>query len=174
MEVRGALLQKTLNALIPEFGPFGCYHGSLFDSPNIEATVEQIHRDAPEQLIVLPEWAHYNCYSTGSALNKLTSVLQSRSQANIRSGEVDESCRSLFVNSDAFELTPPVRWTLVDRWASHPVLSDSWSKLIEQHVASFPEDVQESIGIVFCAPFKRFYGSIDYKHEISASCVRTI
>uniref|UniRef100_A0A914VY01 Uncharacterized protein n=1 Tax=Plectus sambesii TaxID=2011161 RepID=A0A914VY01_9BILA len=69
MEVRGALLQKTLNALIPEFGPFG---------------------------------------------------------------------------------------------------------LIEQHVASFPEDVQESIGIVFCAPFKRFYGSIDYKHEISASCVRTI
>jgi len=80
----------------------------------------------------------------------------------------------LVANSQAFELTPPVRWTLVDRWASHPVLSDTWSRLIEQHVSSFPEDVHERIGIVFCAPVKRCYGSIDYKHEISATCVRTI
>ena len=84
-------------------------------------------RDGVERAIAFTQYPQYSCSTTGSSLNAIYRY---------------------YKNSNK---TPAMKWTTIDRWATHPGLVEAFAQNIKKELEKFPADVRDDVVIMFSA-----------------------
>lgn len=88
-------MAKLLDELHPETAPHKAYVAFRYARPLTEATAQQMKDDGVQRAIAFTQYPQYSCSTTGSSLNEL-----------FRRGKAGEMGN--------------VKWSVVDRWGTHP------------------------------------------------------
>ncbi|VDM40775.1 unnamed protein product [Toxocara canis] len=110
-------LENCLNELLPEFGPIHCCHAFLYDEPSIEDNIRQCLRSGLDRLILLPLYAHYSCFRTGTMLNVAVNMIDKKTVPVTDNGHSLPNQRTIPMSDITFECTA------IDRWSAHPLLA---------------------------------------------------
>ncbi|UYV70399.1 FECH, partial [Cordylochernes scorpioides] len=146
-ETQGKLLVEKLDQLSPATAPHKYYLGFRYAPPLIEDALEEISKDNPERIIAFSQYPQYSCSTTGSSLNHLAKLLKNSS--------IDNS-----------------KWSIIDRWATHPGLASVFANLIKEELQHFPESVRDKVVILFSAhslPMKVVTVGDPYPAEVAAT-----
>lgn len=126
-EKQGAELEKRLDFLSPSTAPHKSYIGFRYAAPLTQESLEKMKNDGVERAVAFTLYPQYSCSTTGSSLNELH-----------RSLKVLDPERS-------------IKWSVIDRWATHPGLVDSFAKHIESSLAEYNEEDRKGVVILFSA-----------------------
>ncbi|KHN80432.1 Dihydroorotate dehydrogenase (quinone), mitochondrial [Toxocara canis] len=154
-------LENCLNELLPEFGPIHCCHAFLYDEPSIEDNIRQCLRSGLDRLILLPLYAHYSCFRTGTMLNVAVNMIDKKTVPVTDNGHSLPNQRTIPMSDITFECTA------IDRWSAHPLLASYWYRQIRRRV-------ENNDSILFVAPQMRGYGGKEYSREVWATCQRVV
>uniref|UniRef100_A0AC34QKV0 Ferrochelatase n=1 Tax=Panagrolaimus sp. JU765 TaxID=591449 RepID=A0AC34QKV0_9BILA len=147
-----AQLEVALNSLTPEFEPVSCRAAYLFDSPSIEARVQEIIRQGTDSLMLvslypfdIPQLTHPMFSTANSVIGKMT-----RSMEGLNA---DQNYR-IAINS-------PVSFNLLQlsNLGSHMSIVQYWSERIKSNLDAFDS-------VVFAVPLplqnrKKYISMID-------------
>ena len=97
-QTQGAGLCALLDELHPSTAPHKPYIGFRYAKPLVEETAKQMKADGVKRAVAFTQYPQYSCSTTGSSLNEV--------YRRGRAGEFGEG----------------VRWSVIDRWFSHPGL----------------------------------------------------
>lgn len=126
-EKQGEGMVKLLDEISPETAPHKWYIGFRYANPLTEDTLEQIEKDCIERAVVFTQYPQYSCSTTGSSLNAMYRYYKKRN------------------------LESSVKWSVIDRWPTHPGLVEAFMSNIRAELAKFPENVQDKVVILFSA-----------------------
>ncbi|XP_062511665.1 ferrochelatase, mitochondrial-like [Corticium candelabrum] len=150
-EKQGELLVKLLDKLSPPTGPHQHYAGFRYANPLTEDAIEQMEKDGIGHAIAFTQYPQYSCSTTGSSVNAIF--------------------RHVMKNPSS------MRWSVIDRWPTHPGLIKTFASLIKEELEKFPEDKRQSVVILFSAhslPIKRVNRGDSYPLEVSATVQRVM
>ncbi|KAG8233512.1 hypothetical protein J437_LFUL011673 [Ladona fulva] len=104
--------------------------------------------DNIEQVIVFSQYPQYSCATTGSSFNAIFDFYSKRK-------------------------TPTkMKWSVIDRWSTHPLLAKTFAHRIKEKLGEFPENVQHDVIILFSAhslPLKAVNRGDTYPSEVGAT-----
>ncbi|KAF6213102.1 hypothetical protein GE061_010817 [Apolygus lucorum] len=146
--LQGELLCNKLDILSPATAPHKHYVAFRYVDPLTEETLDKIERDGARQVVIFSQYPQYSCATTGSSINAVYSAL-SKKQVN-----------------------PNVKWSLIDRWPSHPLLAKTVADRISSEIKQFPVDKQKEVMILFSAhslPLKAVSRGDAYPSEVGAT-----
>jgi ferrochelatase len=92
-----------------------------------EEALKQMKGDGVQRAVAFSLYPQYSCSTTGSSLNELHRCIR-----NLDSG-----------NS--------IKWSVIDRWATHPGLVNTYVKHIQASLAEYPENERSKVVILFSA-----------------------
>ncbi|EDW67967.1 ferrochelatase, mitochondrial [Drosophila virilis] len=147
-ELQGQLMCEQLDKLSPTTAPHKHYVGFRYVNPLTEDTLAQIESDKPERVVLFSQYPQYSCATSGSSFN------------------------SIFTHYR--ENTPPanIKWSIIDRWGTHPLLIKTFAQRIREELAKFVETKRNDVVILFTAhslPLKAVSRGDPYPSEIGAS-----
>ena len=97
-QTQGAGVCALLDELHPSTAPHKPYVGFRYAKPLVEDAAKQIKADGVKRAVAFTQYPQYSCSTTGSSLNEV------------------------YRRGKAGEFGGDVRWSVVDRWFSHPGL----------------------------------------------------
>lgn len=97
-QTQGAGVCALLDELHPSTAPHKPYVGFRYAKPLVEDAAKQIKFDGVKRAVAFTQYPQYSCSTTGSSLNEV--------YRRGKPGEFGEG----------------VRWSVIDRWFSHPGL----------------------------------------------------
>ncbi|XP_075149127.1 ferrochelatase, mitochondrial [Haematobia irritans] len=147
-ELQGELMCKELDRISPETAPHKHYVGFRYVNPLTEHTLERIEKDGPERLVLFSQYPQYSCATSGSSFNSIYQHYKQRS--------------------------PPsnIKWSVIDRWGSNPLLIKTFAERIREELDKFCETKRNEVVILFTAhslPLKAVNRGDPYPSEIGAS-----
>ena len=128
--LQGAAMAAKLAALMPAqaaAGGFRVYTAFRYAPPLTEAALRAMAADGVQRAVAFSQYPQFSCTTTGSSLNHLW-------RESLRLGM-----------EGAFS------WSVLDRWHSHPTFLNAVAGCVRAGLARFPEDVRDSVVIVFSA-----------------------
>ncbi|PNF38444.1 Ferrochelatase, mitochondrial [Cryptotermes secundus] len=147
-ERQGELLCQKLDELSPETGPHKYYVAFRYASPLTEDTLDLIEKDGVERAVIFSQYPQYSCATTGSSFNAIYKYYRSR------------------------KLPAGVKWSIIDRWATHPLLAKTVADRIRTELIKFPDEVKNDVIIMFSAhslPLKAVNRGDSYPWEVGAT-----
>lgn len=147
-ELQGDLLCQNLDKVSPETAPHKHYIGFRYVDPLTEDTLAQIERDRPERVIIFSQYPQYSCATSGSSFNSIYTHYMKHS--------------------------PPkdIKWSVIDRWPTHPLLVKTFAERIREQLVTFPKDKQDDVVLLFSAhslPLKAVRRGDSYPSEVGAT-----
>ncbi|KAJ3030974.1 UNVERIFIED_CONTAM: ferrochelatase hem15 [Siphonaria sp. JEL0065] len=127
-ERQGLLLEQVLDRIRPESAPHKHYIAFRYAEPLTDQTVASLKKDGITRAIGLSLYPQYSCSTTGSSLNELVQVLKQQ------------------------DPTGSIKWSVVDRYPTHPLLVETFAKHIEEALEKeYPASVRDSVPLLFSA-----------------------
>ncbi|XP_068711456.1 ferrochelatase, mitochondrial-like isoform X1 [Montipora capricornis] len=152
-EKQGEGMVKLLDEMCPETAPHKFYIGFRYVNPLTEDTLDQMERDGIERAIAFTQYPQYSCSTTGSSLNAIYKHYKEKGY------------------------NPPMKWSVIDRWPTHPGLVKAFAENVQAELEKFPADVQKDVVILFSAhslPMKVVERGDPYPQEVAATVQRVM
>ncbi|CAG8645998.1 14358_t:CDS:2 [Ambispora leptoticha] len=126
-EKQGREMVKLLDRLSPESAPHKSYIAFRYAPPLTETTIVEMQKDGIERAIAFTQYPQYSCSTTGSSLNELWRKI--------------------------LELDPKgtIKWSIIDRWPTHPGLIEAFAHRIEASLEKYPKETRHKTVILFSA-----------------------
>ncbi|XP_073476368.1 ferrochelatase, mitochondrial [Aquarana catesbeiana] len=124
---QGEGMVKLLNELSPATAPHKYYIGFRYVDPLTEAAIQEMESDGVERAIAFTQYPQYSCSTTGSSLNAIYRYYNSKG------------------------VQPTMKWSVIDRWPTHPLLIQCFADHIQKELNMFPEDKRGDVVILFSA-----------------------
>lgn len=151
--MQGEGMVKLLDQMCPETAPHKFYIGFRYVQPLTEEAIEEMEKDGVERAVAFTQYPQYSCSTTGSSLNAIYRYYRNRSQ------------------------TPKMRWSVIDRWPTHPLLVECFADHVNNELMKFPEDKRDDVVILFSAhslPMAVVNRGDPYPQEVGATVQRVM
>ncbi|KAI8897065.1 hypothetical protein BC833DRAFT_527524 [Globomyces pollinis-pini] len=126
-EKQGELLAKKMDILSPETAPHKSYVAFRYADPLTKEAIEAIKADGVKRAVAFTLYPQYSCSTTGSSLNELRKQLQDVDAQN------------------------EIKWSVIDRWATHPGLVETFAQHIEKSLSEYSESERKDVVLLFSA-----------------------
>lgn len=150
---QGSLLTQALDQMLPESAPHKHYVAFRYVPPFTEDAFREVESDGADRVIIFSQYPQYSCATTGSSLNAIADFYRNRT-------------------------TPEnVKFSLIERWASHKLLAKVFSERIKEKLDKFDEKIRDDVLILFTAhslPLKAVSRGDTYPHEVASTVSRTM
>ncbi|XP_011192938.1 ferrochelatase, mitochondrial [Zeugodacus cucurbitae] len=147
-DLQGELMCKELDQKCPESAPHKHYVGFRYVNPLTEDTLKQIENDGPERVVLFSQYPQYSCATSGSSFN------------------------SIFSHYRQHSLPKNIKFSIIDRWSTHPLLIKTFAERIREELNKFSEAKRKDVVILFTAhslPLKAVNRGDAYPSEVGAS-----
>jgi ferrochelatase len=145
---QGRGMVERLDRLSPGTAPHGFYLAFRYTDPLAEAALSQLAADGVRRAVAFSQYPQFSCSTTGSSLSELW-----------------RQARRLGLQ-DRF------RWSVLDRWGSHPAFVRAMAAKVREGLAQFDDAVRADVVIVFSAhslPVRIVNRGDAYLQEVAAS-----
>ncbi|KAI4502454.1 hypothetical protein M0802_002366 [Mischocyttarus mexicanus] len=145
---QGELLCKKLDQISPETAPHKYYVAFRYADPLTEDTLDEIEQDGAERTVIFSQYPQYSCATSGSSFNAIYKHYKNK------------------------ELPKDMKWSIIDRWSTHPLYINTIAQRIQDELAHFPSDKRSEVMILFSAhslPLKAVNRGDSYPSEIGAT-----
>ncbi|XP_043492594.1 ferrochelatase, mitochondrial isoform X1 [Polistes fuscatus] len=145
---QGELLCTKLDKISPETAPHKYYVAFRYADPLTEDTLDEIEQDGAERTVVFSQYPQYSCATSGSSFNAIYKHYKNK------------------------ELPKDMKWSIIDRWSTHPLYINTIAQRIMDELAHFPSDKRNEVMILFSAhslPLKAVNRGDPYPSEIGAT-----
>ncbi|KDN52870.1 ferrochelatase [Tilletiaria anomala UBC 951] len=152
---QGAEMVKMLDELHPSTAPHKPYVAFRYARPLTEEALDEMVADGITRCVAFTQYPQYSCSTTGSNVNELYRQIQAR----IQQGDKD---------------VERIRWSVIDRWPTHPGLVHAFANRVNAILQTFPEGPErDNVPIMFSAhslPMQIVSGRGDpYPAEVAAT-----
>lgn len=147
-EKQGELMCAELDRISPETAPHKAYVGFRYANPLTEDTLEQMEKDNVERVVAFTQYPQYSCSTSGSSFNAIFKHYAARAQAS------------------------QMKWSIIDRWGTHPRLVDAFVDLINAELQTIEPKIRDEVIILFSAhslPMKFVARGDPYPAEVGAT-----
>lgn len=156
---------KILDKTRPESAPHKPYVAFRYANPLTEETYNKLLEDGfgkgrGGRAIAFTQYPQYSCSTTGSSLNELWKWRQ-RLESPTRNP-----------NLSAAEAEGSIKWSVIDRWPTHPGLVEAFAQNITKTLETYPEDVRDSVVLLYSAhslPMSVVNRGDPYPSEVAAT-----
>ncbi|KAM4532552.1 ferrochelatase, mitochondrial isoform 1-T1 [Fundulus diaphanus] len=151
--MQGEGMVKLLDEASPDTAPHKFYIGFRYVNPLTEDAIEEMEKDGVERAVAFTQYPQYSCSTTGSSLNGIYRYYRNRGDR------------------------PKMRWSVIDRWPTHPLLVECFAEHIQNELLKFPEDKREDVVILFSAhslPMAVVNRGDPYPQEVGATVQRVM
>lgn len=140
-EYQSAEMCKILDRISPETAPHKPYVAFRYANPLTEEMYNKLLEDGfgrgrGGRAVAFTQYPQYSCSTTGSSLNELWKW---RTRLEGKGTEADRSPEGT------------IRWSVIDRWPTHPGLVEAFTKNIEAQLDTYPENVRKDVVLLFSA-----------------------
>lgn len=140
-EYQAAEMCKILDKISPQTAPHKPYVAFRYAAPLTEHMYEQLLADGfgggkGGRAVAFTQYPQYSCSTTGSSLNELWKWRQ-RLEGKRATGEVDPQ--------------GSIKWSVIDRWPTHPGLVEAFAQNIEKTLAEYPPERRDDVVLLFSA-----------------------
>lgn len=118
---------KILDTTSPSTAPHRPYVAFRYAAPLTEDTFATMQRDGVTRAVAFTQYPQYSCSTTGSSLNELWRL----------SKQMDPAGK--------------IKWSVIDRWPTHPGLVEVFARHIEEKLLTYPKEVRDSVVLLFSA-----------------------
>uniref|UniRef100_A0A8V0YBH7 Ferrochelatase, mitochondrial n=1 Tax=Gallus gallus TaxID=9031 RepID=A0A8V0YBH7_CHICK len=125
--VQGEGMVKLLDSMSPQTAPHKYYIGFRYVHPLTEEAIEEMEDDGIERAIAFTQYPQYSCSTTGSSLNAIYRYYNKKGKK------------------------PKMKWSIIDRWPTHPLLIQCFADHIQKELDLFPPDKRKDVVILFSA-----------------------
>ncbi|KAL7295628.1 hypothetical protein TKK_0010991 [Trichogramma kaykai] len=146
--MQGELLCKKLDQMSPETAPHKHYVAFRYADPLTEVTLEQIEEEGAERTVLFSQYPQYSCATSGSSFNVIHRFYKNR------------------------KFPEKSKWSVIDRWSTHPLLVKTFAERIKEELKEFPEKLRKDVIILFSAhslPLKAVNRGDPYPSEVGAT-----
>ncbi|KAI7328666.1 ferrochelatase [Hortaea werneckii] len=143
-EYQASEMCKILDQTNPESAPHKPYVAFRYADPLTEEMYSKLLEDGfgkgrGGRAVAFTQYPQYSCSTTGSSLNELWKWRQ-RMESPTRN-----------TNLTAAEVEGSIRWSVIDRWPTHPGLVEAFAQNIEAKLQTYPEEVRDSVVLLYSA-----------------------
>ncbi|RZF44962.1 hypothetical protein LSTR_LSTR001923 [Laodelphax striatellus] len=145
--IQGDLLCQTLDSISPETAPHKHYTAFRYVEPMTETALTELENDGVERAVLFSQYPQYSCATSGSSFNAIYSHYLKKSPPNIK-------------------------WSVIDRWSTHPLLVKTFADRIQTELKQFPAEKQKEVVILFSAhslPLRAVNRGDPYPSEVGAT-----
>ncbi|XP_076183839.1 ferrochelatase, mitochondrial isoform X2 [Ptiloglossa arizonensis] len=146
--LQGQLLCKQLDNVSPETAPHKYYVAFRYANPLTEDTLQELKEDGVQHTVIFSQYPQYSCATTGSSFNAIYNYYKTR------------------------QLPTNMKWSIIDRWATHPLYIKTIAERIKEELVQFPEHIRDDVIILFSAhsvPLKAVNRGDPYPSEVGAT-----
>lgn len=146
--LQGAGMVRLLDQLSPETAPHKFYPAFRYASSFSEDALLEMKADGVKRAVAFTQYPQYSCATTGSSINELWRAV-----------------RKLGLDQE-------FRWSVIDRWHTHPGFVAEVAKSIKEGLALFTESERNDVILLFSAhslPLKVVNRGDSYPQEVGAS-----
>ncbi|XP_047200384.1 ferrochelatase, mitochondrial [Hippoglossus stenolepis] len=151
--MQGEGMVKLLDEMSPESAPHKFYIGFRYVQPLTEEAIEEMEKDGVERAVAFTQYPQYSCSTTGSSLNAIYRYYSNRGDR------------------------PKMRWSVIDRWPTHPLLVECFAEHVSNELLKFPEEKRDDVVILFSAhslPMAVVNRGDPYPQEVGATVQRVM
>ncbi|KAF9302979.1 ferrochelatase hem15 [Mortierella antarctica] len=124
---QGEMMEKVLDKISPETAPHKHYIAFRYAHPLTPEALSEMKADGIERAVAFTQYPQYSCSTTGSSMNELYRQLQ----------EWDPERK--------------MKWSVIDRWHTHPGLVQAVANHIVAGLEKYPEESRDKVVILFSA-----------------------
>lgn len=121
------MLAKLMDIKSPETAPHKSYIAFRYASPMTDQALDEMKKDGIERAVAFSLYPQYSCSTTGSSLNALHKALLEKGMEN------------------------NIKWSVIDRWFSHPGLVNTFANHIEKSLAEYTSEDRDNVVLLFSA-----------------------
>ncbi|XP_061733103.1 ferrochelatase, mitochondrial [Nerophis ophidion] len=151
--MQGEGMVKLLDEMSPETAPHKFYIGFRYVNPLTEDAIEEMEKDGVDRAVAFTQYPQYSCSTTGSSLNAIYRYYRNRGDR------------------------PKMRWSVIDRWPTHPLLVECFAQHVSNELLKFPEEKRDDVVILFSAhslPMAVVNRGDPYPQEVGATVQRVM
>uniref|UniRef100_A0A8C0VBX8 Ferrochelatase n=1 Tax=Cyanistes caeruleus TaxID=156563 RepID=A0A8C0VBX8_CYACU len=151
--VQGEGMVKLLDSMSPHTAPHKYYIGFRYVHPLTEEAIADMERDGIERAVAFTQYPQYSCSTTGSSLNAIYRYYNEKGEK------------------------PKMKWSIIDRWPTHPLLIQCFADHIQKELNLFPPDKRKEVVILFSAhslPMSVVNRGDPYPQEVGATVQRVM
>ena len=156
-EKQGEAMVKMLDQISPQSAPHKYYIGFRYVDPLVEDSIVEMEKDGIERAIAFTQYPQYSCSTTGSNLNAVYRHYLSL-------------CKQ--PEDDPFSMASKLKWSVIDRWPTHPKLVRAFADSVRECLEEFDEDKRDEVVILFSAhslPTSVAFRGDTYPAEVAAT-----
>ncbi|XP_043794449.1 ferrochelatase, mitochondrial isoform X1 [Apis laboriosa] len=145
---QGKLLCEKLDKISPKTAPHKHYVAFRYANPLTENTLQKIEEDGVEHTIIFSQYPQYCCATSGSSFIEIYKYYKNR------------------------QLPSNMKWSVIDRWATHPLFIETITERIKEELVLFPDDIRSNVIILFSAhslPLKAVSRGDAYASEVAGT-----
>ncbi|MFG2776835.1 ferrochelatase [Streptomyces prunicolor] len=124
---QGEGMVKRLDALSPQTAPHRFYLAFRYTEPNSEQALRQMEQDGVRRAVAFSQYPQYSCSTTGSSLHEL------------------------WTSARRLGMAQTFRWSVIDRWSTHPAYVQAMAAKVREGLADFPESERDDVVVLFSA-----------------------
>ncbi|MCO5565531.1 hypothetical protein L7F22_019205 [Adiantum nelumboides] len=151
--LQGKEMATMLDELSPSTAPHKAYTAFRYARPLTDEALEEMKADGVQRAVAFTQYPQYSCSTTGSSLNELYREIQRRKEQGKEEGNI--------------------KWSVIDRWPTHPGLVDAFVNRINAVLQTYPAEKRNQVPIMFSAhslPMQIVSGRGDpYPAEVAAT-----
>ena len=143
-EYQAAEMCKILDKTNPETAPHKPYVAFRYANPLTEEMYNKLLEDGfgkgrGGRAVAFTQYPQYSCSTTGSSLNELWKWRQ----------RLESPTRNMDIQAN--EVDGPIKWSVIDRWPTHPGLVEAFAENITKTLETYPEEVRDSVVLLYSA-----------------------
>ena len=140
-EYQSAEMCKILDRVSPETAPHKPYVAFRYANPLTEEMYNKLLEDGfgrgrGGRAVAFTQYPQYSCSTTGSSLNELWKW---RMRLEGKETEAEGNPEGT------------IKWSVIDRWPTHPGLVEAFARNIEAQLDTYPENVRKDVVLLFSA-----------------------
>ncbi|KAF9411718.1 ferrochelatase hem15 [Podila epigama] len=124
---QGIMMERVLDKISPETAPHKHYIAFRYAHPLTPDALAEMKADGVERAIAFTQYPQYSCSTTGSSMNEL------------------------FRHLRVLDPQKKIKWSVIDRWHTHPGLIQAFANHIEAGLAKYPAESRNNVVILFSA-----------------------
>lgn len=146
---QGEAMCALLDELSPQTAPHKPYIAFRYAPPLTQDALDEMYEDGVTRAVAFTQYPQYSCSTTGSSMNELfrryTALPAERQN---------------------------IKWSVIDRWPTHPGLVDAFVGSIKAGIESFAPEERDDVTILFSAhslPMRSVNRGDPYPSEVAAT-----